>query len=83
MPKEVRDTRALLALASLTVIAFAPVCEEIFFRGFLFPGLSKRWGLVAGIVASDTISAPANATSAQKIAARLGRAMPSRASPPP
>ena len=52
VPKEVRDTRALLALASLTVIAFAPVCEELFFRGFVFPGISKRWGLVAGIVVS-------------------------------
>ena len=60
IPKEVRDTRALLALASLTVIAFAPVCEEIFFRGFLFPGLSKRWGLVAGIVASGLIFASAH-----------------------
>lgn len=60
VPKEVRDTRALLALASLTVIAFAPVCEEIFFRGFLFPGLSKRWGLVAGIIASGLIFASAH-----------------------
>lgn len=55
VPKEVRETRALLALASLTVIAFAPVCEELFFRGFVFPGISNRWGLVAGIVASGVI----------------------------
>ncbi len=55
VPKEVRDTRALLALASLTVIAFAPVCEELFFRGFIVPGISNRWGLVAGIVASGVI----------------------------
>ena len=60
VPKEVRDTRGLLALASLTVIVFAPVCEEIFFRGFLFPGLSKRWGLVAGIVASGIIFSAAH-----------------------
>jgi membrane protease YdiL (CAAX protease family) len=60
IPKEVRETRALLALASLTVIAFAPVCEELFFRGFLFPGISKRWGLVAGIVASGLIFASAH-----------------------
>ena len=55
VPKEVRETRALLALASLTVIAFAPVCEELFFRGFVFPGISNRWGLVAGIVVSGVI----------------------------
>jgi membrane protease YdiL (CAAX protease family) len=55
IPREVRETRALLALASLAVIAFAPVCEELFFRGFVFPGISNRWGLVAGIIASGVI----------------------------
>ena len=55
VPKEVRETRALLALASLTVIVFAPVCEELFFRGFVFPGLSNRWGVVVGIIASGVI----------------------------
>ena len=59
-PKQVRETRGLLALASLTVIAFAPVCEELFFRGFVFPGLSKRWGLIAGIVVSGLVFASAH-----------------------
>ena len=60
VPKQVRETRGLLALASLTVIAFAPVCEELFFRGFVFPGISKRWGLIAGIVASGLIFSSAH-----------------------
>jgi hypothetical protein len=60
IPKGVRDTRALLALASFTVIAFAPVCEELFFRGFVFPGISKRWGLVAGIVVSGLVFSSAH-----------------------
>jgi hypothetical protein len=60
IPKEVRDTRALLGLASLTVIVFAPVCEELFFRGFVFPGISKRWGLVAGIVVSGVVFSSAH-----------------------
>ena len=55
IPKEVRDQRALLALASVTVIAFAPVCEELFFRGFIFTGLSRRWGIAAGIIASGAL----------------------------
>ena len=55
IPKQVRDERALLALASLTVIAFAPFCEELFFRGFIFTGLAKRWGLVAGVVVSGSL----------------------------
>lgn len=60
IPFEVRDDRALLALASLVVIAFAPVCEELFFRGFLFTGLAKAWGLVPGIVASALLFAGAH-----------------------
>lgn len=55
IPKEVRDRRALLALASFDVIAFAPFCEELFFRGFVFTGLSRRWGLITGIIASGVI----------------------------
>lgn len=60
IPKEVRDTRWLLALASFDVIAFAPICEELFFRGFVFTGLSRKWGLVAGIVASGVLFASAH-----------------------
>ena len=52
IPKEVRDERVLLALASLVVIAFAPVCEELFFRGFMFTGLARLWGLVPGLSSS-------------------------------
>ncbi len=60
IPRGVRDNRALLALASLTVIAFAPVCEELFFRGFLFPGLARGWGLAAGVVISGLLFASAH-----------------------
>jgi membrane protease YdiL (CAAX protease family) len=60
IPKEVRDHRNLLALASLDVIAFAPICEELFFRGFVFTGLTRRWGLVAGIIASGLLFAGAH-----------------------
>jgi CAAX protease family protein len=52
VPKTVRDHRELLALASIVVVAFAPPCEELFFRGFLFTGLARRWGVPAAIVAS-------------------------------
>jgi CAAX protease family protein len=55
IPREVRDTRALLALASFTVIVVAPPCEEIFFRGFMFPGLKRGWGLAAGIIVSGIL----------------------------
>ena len=60
VPKEVRDERMLLALASLVVIVFAPVCEEIFFRGFMFTGLARLWGLVPGIIASGMLFSAAH-----------------------
>jgi membrane protease YdiL (CAAX protease family) len=52
IPLEVRETRYLLAIAAFVVIAMAPVCEEIFFRGFVFPGLARAWTIPAGIVVS-------------------------------
>ena len=60
VPKTVRDHRELLALASIVVVAFAPPCEELFFRGFLFPGLARRWGTAAGIVASGLLFSSAH-----------------------
>ena len=36
-------------------MAFAPPCEELFFRGFLFPGLARRWGVAAAIVVSGIL----------------------------
>ena len=58
--RRVRDHRELLALASIVVVAFAPPCEELFFRGFLFPGLARRWGIAAGIVASGLLFSSAH-----------------------
>lgn len=55
IPDQVRETRWLLALAAVTVIAFAPVCEELFFRGFLFPGLARGWGVVPAIIISGVL----------------------------
>ena len=52
IPDGVRHTRWLLALASVVVIACAPIFEELFFRGFVFPGLARAWGLVAAIIVS-------------------------------
>src|SRR3954470_9858576 len=40
------------AAFALTVTIAAPLGEEIFFRGFAFPAVSKSWGLPAAIVVS-------------------------------
>lgn len=60
IPKAVRDQRLLLTLAAIDVIAFAPICEELFFRAFVFPGLAARWGPAAGIIASGLLFASAH-----------------------
>ncbi|MDP2948594.1 MAG: CPBP family intramembrane metalloprotease [Chloroflexota bacterium] len=47
------DNWALLPLVGVLAIVAAPIAEETFFRGFLFPGLRSRWGtLWAALVSS-------------------------------
>jgi membrane protease YdiL (CAAX protease family) len=60
IPRVVREHRWVLAVASFMVIVVAPPCEEIFFRGFLFTGMAKRWGLAAGILVSALVFAGAH-----------------------
>jgi membrane protease YdiL (CAAX protease family) len=54
VPGNVQDNVAVLALASVVFVTFAPVCEETFFRGFIFPGLA-RWGVPAAVVVSAAL----------------------------
>jgi membrane protease YdiL (CAAX protease family) len=44
----------VVALIVLFAIVVAPVCEELFFRGFAYPALKQRWGIW---VALTTVSA--------------------------
>jgi hypothetical protein len=46
-----------LVLALFLGSVVAPIAEEVFFRGFLYAGLSNRWGKAWGIVASSLIFA--------------------------
>jgi membrane protease YdiL (CAAX protease family) len=61
VPADVQNNAALLALASVIFVSFAPICEETFFRGFVFPGLS-RWGVPVGIVLSAGLFSVAHAS---------------------
>jgi len=58
------DVRALfgrgplsLAVALVGTAAVAPLAEEVFFRGFVFPPLRRRLGLVAGIAVDAALFA--------------------------
>jgi membrane protease YdiL (CAAX protease family) len=48
-----RDSVAAVVLGALLVCVIAPVCEELFFRGFLFGGLRKH-GLIVATLVSGT-----------------------------
>ena len=45
------STLSLVVIAVLVAIV-APLTEELFFRGFLFPALWRAWGWVAGAIVS-------------------------------
>ncbi len=40
------DTPAPIVVGAVLILGFAPISEELFFRGFVFPGLVPRWGWV-------------------------------------
>jgi membrane protease YdiL (CAAX protease family) len=44
-----------LAVALLVASIVVPFAEEMFFRGFLYPGLARRLGLVTGALVSSVI----------------------------
>ena len=50
------DKSALLwTCGAFMITVIAPICEEFMFRGFLFPTLWKKWGLVAGVLVSSAL----------------------------
>ncbi len=50
--EELFESRAVLPLAGVAIVLAAPLAEEIFFRGFIFPGLLRPFGLVGAMVIS-------------------------------
>lgn len=49
------DTRALLPLTALAFVIIAPISEETFFRGFIFAGLIRPFGLPAAMAVSGLL----------------------------
>jgi len=50
-----------VALLVLLAVVAAPLFEELFFRGFLFRGLTRSWGWILGAVVSATAFGAAHA----------------------
>jgi len=53
---------AVLAGYGVLVCLAAPLCEELFFRGFLFPLLGSRIGLIWGMVVTGGVFSAVHAT---------------------
>jgi uncharacterized protein len=53
-----KNVSYVMLLVIVSVIA--PVCEEIFFRGFLFQGFRKRWGAPTGMLISSVLFSAAH-----------------------
>jgi membrane protease YdiL (CAAX protease family) len=49
-----------IATVAITAVIIAPFAEETFFRGFLFAGISKRWGYSWGVIVSGALFAVAH-----------------------
>jgi membrane protease YdiL (CAAX protease family) len=55
VPEKAFDNAGPVILIAVLSLAFAPVIEEIFFRGFIFGGLRGRWGTLGAAAASGVL----------------------------
>lgn len=63
IPHEVFDDFLVQVVAGISIVAVAPVVEELFFRGFLFAGLRKLLGLWPAALISSVVFAVVHAQS--------------------
>ncbi|HEV8573741.1 MAG TPA: type II CAAX endopeptidase family protein, partial [Dehalococcoidia bacterium] len=57
LPEEAYQNAGPLITVALLSLVFAPLMEEIFFRGFVFGGLRARWGVGSAALASGALFA--------------------------
>jgi CAAX protease family protein len=55
--EELFSSKAVLPVVFVAVILAAPLAEEVFFRGFVFPGLIRLIGVAGAIFASGLVFA--------------------------
>ncbi len=49
------ESMAVLVMLSILALVVAPVAEEVFYRGFVFGGLTRRFGFRWGVVGSGAL----------------------------
>jgi membrane protease YdiL (CAAX protease family) len=57
LPEDYFDSPAILPLMGVLAVLAAPIAEECFFRGFLFPALRMQWGTFWAALASGLVFA--------------------------
>ncbi len=60
LPDRAFESPPLIAMVAVLALVAAPLCEETFFRGFVFRGLSGRWGFLGAALASGFLFALAH-----------------------
>jgi len=60
LPEEAFQNVAPAATLAVLSLIFAPIMEEIFFRGFIFGGLRRRWGTLGAALGSGALFAVAH-----------------------
>lgn len=58
------ESRAVLPLVGVVTVLTAPLAEEFFFRGFVFPGLIRRLGVIGAALTSGLLFASFHVSSA-------------------
>jgi membrane protease YdiL (CAAX protease family) len=61
LEEDIFNHRALVVLAGMLAVIAAPIAEETFFRGFLFVGLTKRFGFIWAALISGFLFSLAHA----------------------
>lgn len=64
---ELFDSRVVLPLAGVATVIMAPLAEEIFFRGFIFAGLIRPFGVYGAMAASGVLFGMFHITSADTV----------------
>lgn len=52
LPDEAFEHLGPIIVVGVLSLGFAPLMEEVFFRGFVFPGLQRRWGFLLAALGS-------------------------------
>jgi membrane protease YdiL (CAAX protease family) len=64
LPDAVYDNIVPLTIALILTTVMAPFVEEVFFRGFVYGGLTRRWGWIWGAIGSGLLFGAAHLANA-------------------